>query len=58
MDDTSVKWSIMKSFFVFHLILMKLGKVVVHMKNKKVFIIDRLTEVSSIKVLLSGTTGR
>ena len=31
MDDTSVKWSIIKTFFVFHPILMKLGEVVVHM---------------------------
>ena len=67
MDDTSVKWAINKTFFVFHPILMKLGEVVVHMgtttspsfikiqnrmKNKKVFIIDQLTEVSSIMVPL------
>ena len=64
-DDTSVKWSIIKTFLVF--ILMKLGEVVVHMsttisrtkfqqswiKQKKVFIYAHLTEVSSVKVLLS-----
>ena len=56
-----------QNFFVFHPILMKLGEVVVHMgtttkpsfyqnqmKNKKVLIIDRLMEVLSVKVLLSG----
>ena len=65
MDDTSVKWSIVKTFFVFHPILMKLGEVVVHMgtttlpsfikigrKTKKVLIIDCLMEVSFIKVPL------
>ena len=59
------KWAITKTFFVFHPILMKLNEVVVpivyynftkfhqnQMKNKKVFIIDRLTEVSSINVPL------
>ena len=65
-DDTFVKRSIIKTFFVFHPILMKLGEVVVHvhvyynftkfhknrMKNKKVFIIECLTEVSSDKVAL------
>ena len=30
MDDTSVKWTINKAFFIFHPILMKLGEVVVH----------------------------
>ena len=54
-----------ENFFDFLPILMKLGKVVVHMgtatspkfhhnqmKNKKVFIIDHLTEVSSVEVPL------
>ena len=31
MDDSSVKQAISKTFFVFHLILMKLGEVVVRM---------------------------
>ena len=31
MDDTSVKWSIIKTF-VFHPISMKLGEVVVHIR--------------------------
>ena len=61
MDDTSIKCAINKTLFVFHPILMKLAEVVVHMgtttspsqmKNKKVLIIDRLMEVSSIKVPL------
>ena len=55
-----------KNFFAFYPILLKLGEVVVHMgtttsagfkqnwiKQKKVFICVRLTEVSSVKVLLS-----
>ena len=54
-----------KNFFVFYPILLKLGEVVVHMdtttspsfnkiglNKKKVFICARLTEVSSVKVLL------
>ena len=28
MDDTSIKWAINTTFFVFHLILMKIGEVV------------------------------
>ena len=46
MDDTSVKWSIIKTFFAFHPILMKLGEVVVHMYA------TTLTNVLSIKVTL------
>ena len=30
-DDTSVKWAIYETFFVFHPILMTPGEVVVHM---------------------------
>ena len=55
-----------ENFFVFHPILMKLGEVVVHMgttiqlhqdssksdEKQKVFIIDHLMEVSSVKVPL------
>ena len=65
MDNTSVKQSIIKTFFVFHPILMKLGEVVVRMgwvlqfhqvssksDEKKVLIIDCLTEVSSVQVPL------
>ena len=66
MDDTSVKWAINKTF-VFHLILITLGEVAVHkrqgynnfkqfhqnwMKNKKVLLIARLTDTSSVKVPL------
>ena len=55
MDDTSDKQSIMKTFLFFIWSWWNLVKFHQNwMKNKKVFIIDRLMELSSVKVLISG----